>query len=274
MRGPVPHVVETFVLTEAGKTTELVYSGELGTDLWAPGGSGEQPWRGRGRRPSPRRSRVPGSRPSGGRRAPEYACARGRSASVLHPPRRRASPSRPGAGARSRRRRGAARDQDRRRAGGGHDAHAGARRGARARLLRDGGSRADGRARPDDLAANAVEVEASGFDPERLRRHFYTSSSCGVCGKGAIEAVQVTADRVESPLELRLEVVASLPERLREAQRAFAVTGGLHATGLFAADGAARVRSRGRRPAQRAGQGDRLGVPSKGCSRSPRTSSA
>ena len=90
---------------------------------------------------------------------------------------------------------------------------------------------------PDDLAANTVEVEASGFDPERLRRHFYTSSSCGVCGKGAIEAVQVTADRVESPLELRLEVVASLPERLREAQRAFAVTGGLHATGLFSADG-------------------------------------
>ncbi|HYI74806.1 MAG TPA: formate dehydrogenase accessory sulfurtransferase FdhD [Gaiellaceae bacterium] len=90
---------------------------------------------------------------------------------------------------------------------------------------------------PDDLAANAVEVEASGFDPERLRRHFYTSSSCGVCGKGAIEAVEVTAPRVESPLEVRLEVVASLPDRLREAQRAFAVTGGLHATGLFAPDG-------------------------------------
>src|SRR6186997_2332012 len=38
---------------------------------------------------------------------------------------------------------------------------------------------------PDDLAANAVEVDAPGFDPERLRRSFYTSSSCGVCGKGA-----------------------------------------------------------------------------------------
>ena len=90
---------------------------------------------------------------------------------------------------------------------------------------------------PEDLAANTVEVEASGFDPERMRRHFYTSSSCGVCGKGAIEAIEVSAPRIESALEVRYEVVASLPARLLEAQRGFAATGGLHATGLFAADG-------------------------------------
>jgi FdhD protein len=90
---------------------------------------------------------------------------------------------------------------------------------------------------PDDLAANTVEVEATGFDPERLRRHFYTSSSCGVCGKGAIEAIEVSAPRIESRHEVRQNVVAALPARLLESQRAFAATGGLHATGLFGADG-------------------------------------
>jgi FdhD protein len=90
---------------------------------------------------------------------------------------------------------------------------------------------------PADLAANTVEVDAPGFDAERLRRHFYTSSSCGVCGKGAIEAVRVDAVRVESRLEVSASVVASLPDRLLEAQRTFAATGGLHATGLFTADG-------------------------------------
>jgi FdhD protein len=90
---------------------------------------------------------------------------------------------------------------------------------------------------PDDLASNAVEVDAPGFDPARLQRSFYTSSSCGVCGKGALEAVAVEAVRVTSPLTVPLSVVASLPDRLRESQAAFAATGGLHATGLFDAEG-------------------------------------
>ncbi|HET8607599.1 MAG TPA: formate dehydrogenase accessory sulfurtransferase FdhD, partial [Gaiellaceae bacterium] len=90
---------------------------------------------------------------------------------------------------------------------------------------------------PADLAANTVEVDAGGFDPERLRRSFYTSSSCGVCGKGALDAVAVDAKRVTSELRLPSALVAALPARLGEAQAAFAATGGLHATGLFDADG-------------------------------------
>jgi FdhD protein len=90
---------------------------------------------------------------------------------------------------------------------------------------------------PDDLAANTVDVDAPGFDPARLQRSFYTTSSCGVCGKGALEAVAVEAPRVESKLLVSLGLVSSLPDRLREAQAAFAATGGLHATGLFTADG-------------------------------------
>jgi FdhD protein len=92
---------------------------------------------------------------------------------------------------------------------------------------------------PDDLVANTVDVDAPGFDPGRLQRSFYTSSSCGVCGKGALEAVAVEAPRVASELRVPLSRVASLPDRLREAQAAFAATGGLHATGLFSAVGEA-----------------------------------
>lgn len=90
---------------------------------------------------------------------------------------------------------------------------------------------------PDDLAANTIDVDAGGFDAARLQRSFYTSSSCGVCGKGALEAVAVEAPHVDSQLRVQVGIIASLPDRLREEQATFAATGGLHATGLFAADG-------------------------------------
>jgi FdhD protein len=90
---------------------------------------------------------------------------------------------------------------------------------------------------PADLAANTIEVDADGFNPARLERHFYTSSSCGVCGKGALEAVAVEAPRVEADLHVGAALVSELPDRLRAEQRAFAETGGLHATGLFDATG-------------------------------------
>jgi len=99
------------------------------------------------------------------------------------------------------------------------------------------GLRPRGARLPDDLAANTVEVDAPGFDASRLQRSFYTTSSCGVCGKGALEAVAVEAPRVEAELRVPAALVAELPGRLRAAQAGFEATGGLHATGLFAADG-------------------------------------
>jgi FdhD protein len=91
---------------------------------------------------------------------------------------------------------------------------------------------------PNDLAANTVEVEVVGdFDWQVVKRNFYTSSSCGVCGKGALEAVAVAAPRVESDLQVPLSLVANLPDRLRAGQATFAATGGLHATGLFDTQG-------------------------------------
>ncbi len=99
------------------------------------------------------------------------------------------------------------------------------------------GLRPAGARLPDDLAANAVELDAPGFDPDRLARSFYTSSSCGVCGKGALEAVAVEAPRVQSELTVPAAVLVTLPDRLRAAQAAFEETGGLHATGLFDGEG-------------------------------------
>jgi FdhD protein len=95
------------------------------------------------------------------------------------------------------------------------------------------GLRPEGARLPDDLAANTVELDAPGFDPARLARSFYTSSSCGVCGKGALEAVAVEAPRIKSGLTVPAHLVAALPDRLRAAQPAFDATGGIHATGLF-----------------------------------------
>jgi FdhD protein len=99
------------------------------------------------------------------------------------------------------------------------------------------GLRPEGARAADDLAANTVEIDAPGFDPDRLARSFYTSSSCGVCGRGALEAVAVEAPLVTSDLRVSAALVAELPARLRAAQAAFEATGGLHAAGLFSARG-------------------------------------
>jgi FdhD protein len=87
---------------------------------------------------------------------------------------------------------------------------------------------------PVDLAANTVEV-AGPLRRDPAARSFYTSSSCGVCGKGALEEVAVAAPVARAGPELPRELVAALPDRLR--QPTFERTGGLHATGLFTAAG-------------------------------------
>jgi FdhD protein len=83
---------------------------------------------------------------------------------------------------------------------------------------------------PADLAANAIDVRGPLLsDPGR--RRFYTTSSCGVCGKGALEEVAVHAPRLPAGPVISRALLAGLPDRLR--QPTFERTGGLHATGLF-----------------------------------------
>lgn len=91
---------------------------------------------------------------------------------------------------------------------------------------------------PADLAANAIDVRGP-LEHDPGERRFYTTSSCGVCGKGAIEEVAVHAEPLPAGPIVRRELIASLPERLQ--QPTFERTGGMHATGLFEPDGALTV---------------------------------
>lgn len=91
---------------------------------------------------------------------------------------------------------------------------------------------------------NIVNVQlAPGALPplERLERHFTMSSACGVCGKANIEALQTRAARIDDPLRISLQQIAQLPEKMRNAQRVFESTGGLHAAALFDTNGALLV---------------------------------
>ena len=87
---------------------------------------------------------------------------------------------------------------------------------------------------------NVVRVAMkSGLRPDlqRLQRHFYSTSSCGVCGKVSIDALRVQTSPIAAPLRVRREVVMTLPDKLREQQKAFDATGGIHAAGIFSPGG-------------------------------------
>jgi FdhD protein len=76
------------------------------------------------------------------------------------------------------------------------------------------------------------------FDATKLERNFYTTSSCGVCGKAALDALEVQGCHVlPDGLQLPAATICSLPGKLREAQAVFERTGGLHAAGLFDHEG-------------------------------------
>lgn len=95
-----------------------------------------------------------------------------------------------------------------------------------------------------DAAGNVVHVQLApdvSVDLERLERHVYTTSSCGVCGKTSIEALQTTSQYPLPPCApvVDAELIHCLPRVLRDAQPVFANTGGLHASALF--DGAGRL---------------------------------
>ncbi|KAA0274768.1 MAG: formate dehydrogenase accessory sulfurtransferase FdhD [Acidobacteria bacterium] len=91
---------------------------------------------------------------------------------------------------------------------------------------------------PQDLAANVIEI-AGPLRRDPASRRFYTSSSCGICGRGSIEEVAVDAPVAGPGPEVPRGLLASLPERI--SQPAFELTGGLHATALFDAAGEALI---------------------------------
>jgi len=94
---------------------------------------------------------------------------------------------------------------------------------------------------PDEQHYNVVTVELTrSFDADLLRRNFYASSSCGICGKATLDDVEVHCAPIAPGPEVDGAVVSRLPDALRAAQRVFEQTGGLHAAGLFTSRGELR----------------------------------
>ena len=90
----------------------------------------------------------------------------------------------------------------------------------------------------DTTRANVIRIElddAAQFDPVRLERLFYTTSSCGVCGKASLEALSMAGFDALRDIDvtIRADLLQQLPDKLRAQQTLFAQTGGNHAVGLF-----------------------------------------
>ncbi len=85
--------------------------------------------------------------------------------------------------------------------------------------------------------ANVVLAPGVNFDFDRLTRHVFASSSCGLCGKATIEAICQDVEFIASDMNVEADVLLALPDRLRQAQIAFSRTGGLHGAAIFSAQG-------------------------------------
>ena len=107
-------------------------------------------------------------------------------------------------------------------------------------LIRSGKDLRDIRLNRRNRTGNSIDVFLAPdvlINFERLVRHGFASSSCGVCGKESIRAVRRRMKPVRSRLVIDGKLLLRLPERLRAAQPAFERTGGLHAAGIFTRDG-------------------------------------
>ncbi len=97
-------------------------------------------------------------------------------------------------------------------------------------------------AEPPGAVVEVTLAPGSGYDPERFRRNVYTTSSCGICGRAAVDRVRLECEALDpSRPSLPTGSLWSLSETLRQAQAVFDRTGGLHAAGWFAPDGSLRL---------------------------------
>lgn len=88
-----------------------------------------------------------------------------------------------------------------------------------------------------DNVVKAILAPSVALNKDKLQRNFYTSSSCGVCGKGSLESVRVACPRIDGQIMIPEEAIHGASDQLRKSQQVFEHTGGLHAAGLFSAAG-------------------------------------